>query len=193
QEFIPMDYHLIREIPSEAYNSEVWKKELRTYCDLISEGPYYENTMFLIQDGWKALNGNRLIGYEFLQEGSPIYRFKNTSRDPEDYPSPELSDGLIHSAGTLTDCIDFAYSMGWEEIIFVGVDLYDNRYFWLDYDEARDRHEDEGLDADNQHKTAKPIVELVGRWQEYFKKEGVKMYSLNPKSLLTEHLPVYEL
>ncbi len=38
--------------------------------------------------------------------------------------------------GTLVDAVNVAYCLGWKEIVLVGIDLYDSRYYWLPPDKT---------------------------------------------------------
>lgn len=189
QDFIPIDFHLIREISPDDFDPGIWKKELDEYQEVLRNSPYYENATFLIQGGFSAINGNRMIGLNLLPEGSDIFRY--TNKRGHYGPSENFEEGLVHSSGTLSDVVNFAYLMGWNEIILCGVDLYDTRYFWLDYDETRDRHKNEGHSHDEAHKTSGGIIDLMDQWGTYLKDRGVTLSVENPDSLLSDIIPVY--
>jgi hypothetical protein len=85
--------------------------------------------------------------------------------------------------------VNFAVLMGWTSIVLVGVDLYDRRYFWLPPDVARP--EEHNLDAT--HATALGgIVTTLGSWSEQLAPRGIRLYVHNPKSLLSQVLPVWQ-
>jgi hypothetical protein len=183
QSFVRCDYHFIREV---AYNDEAdLQSELAVYCGLIRDNPLYANSVFMVQGGFRATSGNRVIGYGLLPLKNPIYRWRTL--DEQTLPSRSLRKGLSHSNGTLSECVNFAALMGWRHIVLVGVDLYDRRYFWLGEDEPLpyDRTVEEP------HKTA-GIVNGIREWRDIFEAEGIHLYAYNPRSLLVPTLPVWQ-
>ena len=80
--------------------------------------------------------------------------------------------------------------MGWKHIVLVGVDLYDRRYFWLPPNETRLIDSVRNFTFDDPAKDGK--VESIGKWKTIFEQHGVNLYVYNPKSLLTDVLPLYK-
>lgn len=191
QDHIPVDYHLVREIAPTDLDPEIWRPKIEEYGRLIQNNPHYRDTVFLIQDGWKATNGNRLIGHGLLPHGAQVYRFHNRYQTPDEPPTGSFEEGLAHSSGTLSDCVNFAYLMGWQKIVLVGVDLYDRRYFWLDPDERTLIDEMRNARPDDRHNMADPTVVCLSNWGRLFEEEGIELMVHNPRSLLAGPLPVY--
>lgn len=191
QEFVRMDYHLIRGIPDTDLDLSVWKPQLDEYFRLIRGNPRYTDTVFLVQTGYRAINGNRTLGYRYLPAGSRVFLWRTNTRAT--MPSRSFADGLVHANSTLEECVNFAYLVGWRRIVLVGVDLYDRRYFWLDEDETRSVDVRRDATAEHPHSRASSgMVELLGRWRAAFAREGVELEVYNPRSLLAAVLPVYE-
>ena len=189
QDKVRIDYHLIREIGNQNdLDPAMWKPQLSTYADLLHNNSLYSQSIFLVQGGWKAINGNRLLGMKILRKAAKVFRFHNSYRGNHYLPTSSLSQGLVHGAGTLTDCINFAYLLGWKKIVLVGVDLYDRRYFWLGKDEVRN---DDPAGNNVLHKTTDGVISCLRNWCNFFSKQGVELYVYNPRSLLTEIMPVY--
>jgi hypothetical protein len=183
ESFVRCDYHFIREV---AYTDATdLQSALALYCALIRDNPCYASTIFMVQAGFRATSGNRAIGHGLLPLKNPIYRWRTL--DDRTLPSRSLGEGLSHSNGTLSECVNFAALMGWRHIVLAGVDLYDRRYFWL--------AEDEPLACDptveEPHKTA-GIVDGLREWQGIFEAEGIHLYAYNPRSLLVPALPVWQ-
>lgn len=192
QNLVRIDYHLIREVVANDIDPRIWWPGVHEYARRINGNPHYANTVLLIQGGWNAINGNRLVGLRLLPKSSPIFRYRNRSRSRTyQPPSSSFSEGLVHGSATLTDCINFAYVLGWKEIVLVGVDLYDRRYFWLGYDETRIEDHRRLSSHQDSHNTAKGIVPFLGRWREFLFDQGTELYVYNPKSLLAATVPVY--
>ncbi len=190
QRLVRMDYHLIRGIPDTDLDPDVWRPQLDEYFRLIRENPLYAETVYLVQSGFRAINGNRAVGYRYLPPGSRVFLWKTNDRATS--PSRSFAEGLVHANSTLEECVNFAYLLGWRRIVLVGVDLYDRRYFWLDPDETRSVDVRRRATAANPHSRASSgMVELLGRWAEAFAREDVELSVHNPRSLLTRTLPVY--
>jgi hypothetical protein len=91
-------------------------------------------------------------------------------------------EGVYHGATTLMNTLHVAGFLGYEEVLFAGVDLYDSRYFWLPQDKARENIQKKGCDVNDTHPVAKNALDAVKQFMEVF--PDVKLRCLNPKSLL---------
>tara|TARA_B100000029_G_scaffold91521_1_gene81469 strand:+ start:1149 stop:2060 length:912 start_codon:yes stop_codon:yes gene_type:complete len=187
QNWIRCDFHLIRGISNFDMDKPIWKSDLEQYFNLINSKSLYSNTIFLVQKGFAAINGNRTIGLKLLPKTSKIFRWKKT-RGPD--PKFSFDQGLSHNNSSLDETVNFAFLMGWKHIVLVGVDLYDRRYFWLPSDEARLIDTVRNFTVNDPARDGK--VESVGKWKTIFEQHGVNLYVYNPKSLLADVLPVYE-
>jgi len=138
----------------------------------------------MVQTGFRAANGNRMIGYRLLPETNPIFLWRTVTNRTR--PSRSLREGLVHLDGTLSECVNFAALLGWKHIVLAGVDLYDRRYFWLDGDVPR------AGDTTSQapHRTA-GVIDSIREWQRRFESDNIRLYSYNPRSLLVPTLPVW--
>ena len=155
-----------------------------------SDTVYYKDTVFLVQTGFRAVNGNRAIGLRLLPDTNRVYLWRTLARERD--PSPSLELGLSHSHSTLDECVNFAFLLGWKVIVLVGVDLYDRRYFWLEADETRSVDMRRGASFDQEHHRANSgMIENLGRWARMFEERGGKLFVYNPRSLLAATLPVY--
>ena len=193
QDWIRVDYHVFKELSPDDLDPEVWKVALEKFALLVRNNPHYRETIFIVQGGYRGINGNRLIGMKLLPEGSPIFRFFIKSRGIYEAPSRSLSDGLVHGPASLVTAVNFAYALGWKKIVMAGVDLYDRRYFWLGKDETRAVDSIRSSTYKDKHNTADRLVPYLGKWNELMNREGIQLYVYNPRSLLAQVLPVYQL
>lgn len=201
QEWIPVDFHLVRGWGVGAELATL--KDLVTdFGSAVAQNPRYRDTVFVCQDDYTALFAHRLIGDRGLPRGVRVfpYRTNRTSR----VPSSTLAEGLVHATGTLCDAINFVSCLGFEEIVLVGVDLYDSRYFWVDSNKtiATDYSTGElvvcdtsyrGQSVDDPHSTvANGIVEMMATWTEHLRARRIELVVYNPRSLLAEVMPIFD-
>lgn len=98
-----------------------------------------------------------------------------------------LIHGLVHGNCTMYNILHLITYLNYNRIIFVGVDLYDSRYFWLPKKKARHTIKKKNKDAKSVHAVANDIVKLVRRYKHF--RPDVEMYVVNAKSLLVRKIP----
>jgi hypothetical protein len=190
QRFVRADYHLIRGIPDTDLDPSVWRPQLAQYFGLIRSNPLFDETIFLVHSGFRAINGNRAIGLGHLPEGRRVFLWR--TRIAFGSPSRSFAEGLVHGSSTLQEAINFSYLLGWKRIVLAGVDLYDRRYFWLPMGETRSVDERRDATAVDPHvQAATGLIATLGAWREWLLAEGVELEVYNPRSLLAGTLPVY--
>ncbi len=190
QRIVRVDYQVVREIPDTDLDRAVWQRQLREYFELVRDTPLYAETVFLVQTGFHAINGNRAIGYRLIPEASPIFLWRSAAGRSE--LGRSFADGLSHPNATLEECVNFGVLMGWKDIVLVGVDLYDRRYFWLRPDETRSNDELRGATYRDPHARAGTgMIETIGGWAGEIERQGRTIWVYNPSSLFAEVLPVY--
>ncbi len=195
QAFVRVDFHLVGEMATgDDHDARRWKPAVLEYAQLIDGNPRYDATVLLLQKGWSAHQSNRLLASGQLRPGRPVFGYRRTARGAYRAPTRTLDQPLVHGAGTLACCVNFAFAMGWKRIVLAGVDLYDSRYFWLEDDVTRpDVAEFRGRTHRDPHSITDAIVPYLGRWREELARDGVALDVLNPRSLLAEVLPVFTL
>jgi hypothetical protein len=192
QRFAPVDMLIIRETHHNDLPGR--RAELREYVAEAFANPRLAgDTLWIIQAGWRAVAGNLLVGARWLPRSARILRYHNAARGPDQLPGERFAAGITHGAGTLTDAVNLAYVGGWQRIVLLGVDLYDMHYFtrapWDD--------DPEWVAANPDRSAAHPtvssgIVQQMGLWAEWLRARGVELYVQNPRSLMTEVMPVYD-
>ncbi len=201
QKWVRTDFHLIRGWGEGAGIEFDWRRACGELGGLIADNPHYRATTLVVQSDISAEVGNRMLGDGFIEPRREVFRYR-TRRDL-DLPTARLEDGLVHGNGTLCDAVNFAVGMGWTEIVLVGVDLYDTRYFFLPPDrtlntdyrtgEVRSAEiSDRGQRYDQPHSTfTNGAVALFGRWTAALAQHNVRLSVWNPRSLLREVMPLY--
>lgn len=179
QQWVRVDYHLTGEVDF-----------LEPYAERIRANPLYADTVFVVQEGWRAVMGNELVGRGLLPEGARIFRFRRRARARYEPPSRSFGRGLVHGWNSITDAVNFAVLMGWRRIVLAGVDLYNKEYFWLDTGETR-TYEKSGVTAHQRFTSHEQTIALLGRWGEELARDGVALEVHNARSLLAGPLPVF--
>lgn len=190
QNFIRLDYLLIREVLMEQHilEKETFKMKLELYQKELQK-PLNKNALIIIQNEFSSRVTNFMLSNMIIPKKRRVFTYFNLPPGPMRQPSATFSQGLVHGSSTLMDVLNFAYIMGWKQIILAGIDLYDRRYFWLPYDKLRD--DDPAITPDSLHNTAHSTVTYIKNWLPFFKNRNLNISVLNPKSLLTEIVPVY--
>ncbi len=180
QQFVRVDYHLTAEVI-----------DYHELAGAFATNPRYSATVHLIQEGWWAIGGNTILGRRLLPKSARIFRFRRRARGRYSPPSESFANGLSHGFGTVIDVVNFAYLVGWKNIVLVGVDLYDKRYFWLREGET-DREEIPGLTYRSPFPGGRDTVSMLARWSELLLAKGVSMQVFSQKSLLAEVVPIFQ-
>lgn len=189
---VRVDFHVVGEMASsDDLDPAVWRPVVAEYAESIEGNPFYAHTILGLQEGLRALQSNRLVSSGAIPPGRKVFRFRRLARGVLRPPASSLSEGLVHGAGTLVDCINLAVILGFREIVLAGIDLYDRRVF---------SRVEAGLDAlpgwrspsaaDLPHLTAEAMVHYIGYWAPLLAARGVTLSVYNPRSLLTRVIPV---
>lgn len=201
QSWVRTDYHVIR---GGIYGALDMGPQARKVAAGITANPFYSDTIFLMQDDFLGAFANYTVGHRLLPKGARIFRY--TTKGGPGPPTRTFREGVRHAPGTLSDAVNLAYLTGWKEIVLAGVDLYDSRYFFLRPDEtltqdtasgtvvAGETNAFRGQRYDEPHNTFRGgVVEQMAQWHDALAADGVHVSVLNPRSLLTSVMPVYDL
>lgn len=192
QDFVRADYEVIREMGNRFDSPSLYMPEVNELLGLVRQNRRYAGAVLVVQGGWGAVAGNQVVGRGLLPPRNPLFRYRNRRWRGYGPPAESFAEGLAHGPSTLVDCVNFAYVLGWRRIVLVGVDLYDRRYFWLPADETREFDQRRNASHDQRHNAADGLVSFLGPWREHLAIRDVEIYVYNPRSLLTQVLPVYE-
>ena len=190
---IPTTYYLVREqcnIPKRVHGEE----NIDNFYNLINK--YYKQSCLIIHD----LSNHSPNAYDY-SDIKNIKRFNNNNyiivkdvklegNDPgvERWRKESIFKvGIIHGKCTLTNALHFSIWMGYENIIFVGVDLYNSQYFWLN-NKTRYSVKNKNKDKDSIHSTYTSVIFLIKNIRKYYPE--INMYNYSEKSLLTQFFNV---
>jgi hypothetical protein len=195
QRFVRTDFHVIGEIASRTdYLERDWVPALQEYAKLLTDNPFYSETVLGVQRGWPAFQSNRLLAMGLLPPERRIFEYHRVARGEFRPPTRSLAEGLVLGAGSVCACVNLAYILGAKQIVLAGVDLYDARYFWLPPDAVReDMVLSRGTQKGEPHHAAERMTEYLGRWRGLLEPEGVTLSVQNPRSLLARVMPVYQI
>ena len=107
--FVRVDFHVVGEMSSsDDLTPAVWRPVVEEYARLIEENPFYQQTVLGLQEGLAGLQSNRLAASGGIRPGRRVFRYRRIARGQLRPPSTSLSEGLVHGAGTLVDCVNLA-------------------------------------------------------------------------------------
>lgn len=181
QSFVRADYHVTGEVD-----------DIDEYAQRLRDNPRYRDAVFVVQEGWRAIAGNTIVGRGLLPAGCRVFRYRRTARGRYAPPSQTFDAGLVHGFGSAISVTNFAFLMGWRTIVLAGVDLNNKAYFWMPEGQLRS-YEKPGLSVTSRFTGADEMVSMFARWRDILAERGVALEVLNPQSLLADVLPVHRL
>jgi len=214
QRWVRTDYYMLRELGiGGEFKKSLWYPYYSEAMRLLDANPYMQETIVALQTGWSALLGHRLLNERLLPPRYRVLPFRSAGREFKagNYPAPtrSLAEGVAHGAGSLTDIINLGAIGGWRHIVLMGIDLYGSKYFWQT-DRAQQPQETPPPPPPNtspnrltnpDHAKVKfqvsapsrtKMVANLAAWRPILEARGHQLWVGNPKSRLTEVLPVYE-
>lgn len=195
--FLPIDYHIcgeiegIRNYGSLMFRKKCYEKIFEYHAKMFNNKCYKDTTFFIrykldytiVPSAVRNLFSLKL----FLDKKVCLFGIKRNRAMGEDIFA------ISHQGGTLSDAVNIAYLLGYKNIVLVGIDLYDRRYFWLSDNETRDTDLRRGRSSSDLHETAIPIIGIMKDWKHDLDHNGVTLFVYNPRSLLAKVLPIYRL
>ncbi len=190
QDFVRCDFHLIRGVSDSTLLSSGFDEDLTLYFSTLAANPRFSDTTLLVQHEQRAVAAN----VAFARGLMPKRRIVPFTTFIGDQPSRRFEAGLTHASSTLHDTINAAWLLGWKQIVLVGVDLYDRRYFWLGDDDVRGLDRERGAVSSDAHSQVNMgFIGRIGDWSAILAAEGCTLEVLNSRSLLAEVLPLHPL
>jgi hypothetical protein len=199
---IEIDYHIIRELePIKIFNFPYFLhrffgvsilniRYMKFYIKHLKNNHRYNKTKYIFLAD--LFSGPPLLFYLLFRSSLNILGFYSNKIDrSSNFPISFSFKKIPHGNSTLLDCINLGFVMGYKEIVLVGVDLYDRRYFYLNENQTRKFDEQLNRKYSDIHNTAIPVVSTLKKWKPLLADNGLDLYVYNPKSLLNEVLPVF--
>lgn len=97
--------------------------------------------------------------------------------------------GVYHGRCTMNNVMHIVQFLKYRDVVFVGVDLYDSRYFWLKDDQTRSSVKQKGHSYKTKHSISNDTINLTRAFKSSFPE--IRMHVHNPKSLLTNVMPAW--
>ena len=179
QRWVRADYHVTSEVD-----------ELEPYARRIRENPLYRQTVFVVQGGFMAERGNELVGGKLLPLGARLFRYRRRARGRYAPPS-RTPRRLVHGPNSIFDATNLAVALGFRRIVLAGADYYNKEYFWLAPGEKRS-YDHEAVDVAREWGATPLILAMMSGWRKELEPEGIELSVWNPRSSLSEVLPVFD-
>jgi len=189
QRLVRADYHMVGEV-ADHVPPDGRPEAIREYARHLRENPLYASTVLLLQAGWVARGSNELVGRRLLPPSARVFRYRRANRGVYAPPTRSFREGVTHGWNSAISATNLALLLGFRRIVLVGVDMYDQGYFWLEEGETR-ANVPEGMGAADPFPTAGEVVDLFRCWRSLLEPTGVELEVYNPRSRLAQALPVF--
>lgn len=101
-----------------------------------------------------------------------------------------FTKGVHHGKCSLCNVLHISRCLGYDKLLFVGIDLYDSRYFWMSPDETRRSIKQKKKTKNHRHPVASVTIQLLKRFKKQYPE--VSMFIHNGKSELRKIMPIWE-
>lgn len=185
---IPTTYYMIREqanIPKRIAEGQ----ELSDLIRMLTSPTYIESCLIIhdvSQHSPHALHYPDIIKDIFPNNKGIIVK-DIKGGNANNFKDDIFEVGIQHGLCSLTNALHFAIWMGYQRLLFVGIDLYNTKYFWLG---NAKRH---GVKSPKQkHPIANATLSILKQTLEIMKIKNPKfrMAVYDQRSLLSEIMPV---
>ncbi len=185
---IPTTFYLVREQSNRP--SRIAPGETREDLFSAMSSPPYDRSCLIIL---KFRQKDSFPYYDNLHKfsGKGIVTNDRKKKGVGDFPSFDLyEDACVHGKCTMINVLHLAWYLKYVRILFVGVDLYDSRYFWLREGKTRATVSKKKNTYKSRHAITKMTVMAVRTFKKRY--PGIKMFTYNPKSVLRKSIPIWE-
>lgn len=194
---IPVTFYVVREQCVPDFRELKGERLSDLYRSFNS---YYKDSVFIVHRGDHLVqkSGYSHFLYHNKIQGSGIIiddirmRASKVKKNPkvviDKFNDDIFQDGVQHGLLTMYNVMHIATFLKYTTIIFVGVDLYDSRYFWLGEKESRRILKNKNRTYKSVHSTKGSLFQLLKIYKKTF--PHVQLYTYSDKSLLTKVMEV---
>jgi len=191
-------FHLLHEIGyqyNKYYSSyNFHRQKCAEWAEYLTK--FKRQPIYILQGDPYGLGSRMLVGERLLPHGCSltIYKERQNSRRLDILPDRK-EWSLIHSGGTLIDCIHLGFLMGYKKIALVGVDLTSSQYFYLPDGEMESNMlwgKEIEWKLEDPHPSTARMIQVIPRWGRMLREQGTDLYIYSPKSLLSHFLPLWD-
>jgi len=155
----------------------------------LSTDPYNQSCLIIL----KFKQKDSFPYYKHLDKfpGKGIVTNDRKKKGVREFPQFDLYDNAcVHGKCTMVNVLHLAWYLKYIRILFVGVDLYDSRYFWIREGKTRETVKKKKNTFKSRHAIAKMTVDAVRTFKKRYSK--IEMFTYNPKSVLRKSIPIWE-
>jgi hypothetical protein len=182
----PTTWYMVREQCASPKRIE----EDHTLIDFYDAMRYYAVTTKIVKDmSYRPNNYQHVRNLDNLEGDGYVFNEIQGGCSVKNFRDDIFDVGIHHGKNSMYDALHFAVAMNYKKIVVCGVDLYDNRYFYLPFDTTLQQTKAEGQGVTDPHKTTKVTVQLFGDFLEYWK---LPTFIHNPQSVLKKVVPVWD-
>lgn len=168
-------------------------KEVVNYIDGVQKLKSLKKSIFLLQTGISGKCSNFILDNCMLPFKSKVSFYKSSElfNNSDNFTGNSLF--LNGYCGSLSMAVSFAIKLGWKNIILAGIDLDDNRYFYLDKNQTALWNNKRNIKVNDPHSMKIRTIKYLTNLSKWSKTKNVNLFVMNKKNILGKILPNYDL
>jgi hypothetical protein len=185
---IPTTFYLIRE--QAATSKRLAEGETRDdLFDALTTSPYNKSCLIILKlKQVEAFHYEQHLG-KF--SGAGVVLNDRKKRGVDRFKEFDIfKDAVCHGACTLVNVLHIAAYLKYARILFVGIDLYDCRYFWMKGDRRRHTIKKKRLRSHSRHPISTHVMQSIKQYKKCY--PDVQLFGYNPRSSLRRIIPIWE-
>ena len=163
------------------------------YIDGVQKLKSLKKSIFLLQTGISGKCSNFILDNCMLPFKSKVSFYKSSEifNNSDNFTGNSLF--LNGYCGSLSMAVSFAIKLGWKNIILAGIDLDDNRYFYLDKNQTALWNNKRNIKVNDPHSMKIRTIKYLTNLSKWSKTKNVNLFVMNKKNILGKILPNYDL
>jgi len=199
---IPTTFYMLREqtTPSQrnVYRGEGHRDLLKDLKNAYKDSCLIVIDMKESSNAWRGKRGWSIYTDYFSNDGVVLkeryYKYYKEKQYESFFGAAQnfniFEEHVMYATCSMSIILNIATWLRYNCLIFVGIDLYDHRYFWLKKNELRERTKRIKRKLNKKHFTSNVTLKMVRDLHKM--NPNIKLYVENPKSLLTEIIPTWK-